>query len=327
MLGGTLHQRIARLGIIGIDELLGAECGSTFLTLVAISLRSMAAGTLSADVAVGKETSRLLIVELLAHLFHKLTLIIEFAEEIAGKLMVYVARGATVDIKGYTETAETLLDELMIAVHHLLNANTLLACTNGDRHSMLITATHEYHLTSLQAKVTHIYVGRHIHTSQMTDMYRTIGIGQSCCDCCSFEILFHTDFLICAKVLFSPVIGCSRGLLFVTRDTSAAREKNPFTSPYPHAHLPPCLSLMGEHLLARAMTSGHLPIASTPPWPSSSRLLLRWALLQAVQPRHEHGHAHAFPSSEQWWHHPGSGWHHAQGQHQAKPRQRLFLAR
>ena len=66
VLGFALDQRVARLGVVGIDELLGRERGAALLALVAVGLGGVAAGALALDVAVGQEVAGLLVVELLA---------------------------------------------------------------------------------------------------------------------------------------------------------------------------------------------------------------------------------------------------------------------
>ena len=123
------HQRIARLGIVGIDEFLRAERGTALLALVAIGIRCVASRTLAAYVTVRKEMAGLLVIELLANLLHELALVIEFAEEVACELVVSGARGAAVDVKRNAEAPETVLDKLVIAVHDLLHSDTLLAGT------------------------------------------------------------------------------------------------------------------------------------------------------------------------------------------------------
>jgi hypothetical protein len=64
----------------------------------------------------------------------------------------------------------------VITVYHILRGDTLLAGTLCHGHAMLVGAAHEEHLLALEAEVTYVDVGRHIHARQMTDMYRTVGI-------------------------------------------------------------------------------------------------------------------------------------------------------
>ena len=69
----------------------------------------MATRTLAAYVAVGKETPRLLVVELLADLLDELAVVVELAEEVAGKTVVDFAGGAAVDVERYAEPLEGVL--------------------------------------------------------------------------------------------------------------------------------------------------------------------------------------------------------------------------
>ena len=139
----------------------------------------------------------LLIVELLRSDFHKFPLVIELLEKVGGKLMVNLAGGAAVDVETDTKVSKRFLDDAMIAIHHILHSASLLLCTDGHRYTMLITPTHKHHLTSLQSQVSRIDVGRYIHASQMSNVYRSIGIWQRCRHSCSLKVfLFHVLILI-----------------------------------------------------------------------------------------------------------------------------------
>ncbi len=66
----------------------------------------------------------------------------------------------------------------MITVNDLLRSDALLAGTLGYGHTVLVATTHKHHIHALQAQVAHIDVGRHIHSCQVTDVDRAVGIGQ-----------------------------------------------------------------------------------------------------------------------------------------------------
>jgi hypothetical protein len=191
VLGFLLYKGIAGFCIIGIDKFLGRECSTALLALVAVSLGSMATGTFTLDVTVGKEAASSLVKELLADLLHKLAFLVEFLEEVACKLVMNGTAGARVYIEGDAKLFERVLDDAMIAVNNLLHADTLLASTNGNGYTMLVATTNEEYIALLQAQISHVDIGRHIYTSQMTDVYRAVGIGKSRCNGGSFEILFH----------------------------------------------------------------------------------------------------------------------------------------
>ena len=154
----------------------------------------MAAWTLTLDVAVGEELLGLLVIELLGGDFHEFAFVIELLEEVGGKLVVCLAGGAAVDVETDAEVGKRLLDDAVIAVHHILHGAPLLLGTDGHGHSMFVASTHKQNVTSFQTQVTCIYVGWHIHTSQVSDVYRTIGIWQCCRYGSSLEVfLFHVD--------------------------------------------------------------------------------------------------------------------------------------
>ena len=194
MLGGLLHQRVAVDGIDGVDEFFGRERGTTLLTLVAVGSFGMATWAFTLDVAVGQELLCFLVIELFRGDFHKLALVVEFPEEVGGKLVVRLAGGAAVDVETDAEVGKRLLDDAMIAVHHVLHGASLFLRTDGHGHTVFIASTHKQHLATLQAQVSCIDVGRHIHASQVADVHRPIGIRQSRRHRCSLVVLlFHVD--------------------------------------------------------------------------------------------------------------------------------------
>ena len=172
------HGCRAADGRLRVDQLSGREVATALLALVAVSPFVVAVGALAHHVTVGQELLGLLVVELLGGLLHQLALVIELAEPVGGKLMVGLRGGAAVDVKRDAELLERVLDHLVVAVHHILRCDTLLAGTDGDGHTMLVRAANEKDLALLQTKIAHIDIGRHIDTSQVTDMYPAIGIRQ-----------------------------------------------------------------------------------------------------------------------------------------------------
>lgn len=196
MRGLALDQGIAGEGIARVDELLGREGTATILTLVAIGTLRMAARTLAHDIAVGKELMGFIVVELLALHLHELVVVIELTEKVAGYLMMDVAGGTAIYVERNAEPFERILDDLVITIDDILRRAALLLGTNGDRHTMFVTATDEEYFLTLQAQITYIDVGRYIHTGQVTDVHWSIGIRKCRRDKCSFEFLFHHGFSI-----------------------------------------------------------------------------------------------------------------------------------
>ena len=132
----------------------------------------------SLDVAVGEELMRLLVVVLLAFDLHKLAAIVELAEEVGSQLMVGLGGGAGIDIEGDAKVLERLFDDVVVAIYHVLRGATLLLGPDGHRHSMLVAAADEEHILTLEAKIAHVDVGWHIDTCQVSDVHRTVGVGQ-----------------------------------------------------------------------------------------------------------------------------------------------------
>ena len=206
MLRRFFDKRVACFSVIGVDEFLGRKRSAAFLALVAISLRSMATRTLSADVAVGQEVAGLLVVELFAHLFNELAIVIEFAEEVAGKLVVRLARSATINIEGNAKPLEAVLDQVVVAVDNLLHRNALFASPDGNRNTMLVAASDEQAFAALQPEIASIDVSWHVNTSKVTDMYRSVRVRQSGRNSGSLEMLFHDcKCLLPTKVRLFPL--------------------------------------------------------------------------------------------------------------------------
>ena len=109
-----------------------------------------------------------------------------------------LAGRTAVDVVGNTEFIERIPDERVIAVHDLLGGDALLAGALGHGYTMLIAATHEQYVLALQAQVSHVDVGRHIHTSQVTDVNRTVSIRQRRRHqrACKFLLFLHCHIII-----------------------------------------------------------------------------------------------------------------------------------
>ncbi len=180
--GLFLRQRIAGLGIIGIDQFVRGERSAAFLALVAVRAQRMAARTFAADITIGKEMSGLGVVELLGSLFHKLACVIHRAEIVCRKLMMDRRGGTRVDIIADTELLERRLDEFVITVYHLLRGDAFFSCADSHRHAVLVATADEEDLLAFEAQITGVDIRRNIDACQVPDMNRTIGIRQCSCD-------------------------------------------------------------------------------------------------------------------------------------------------
>ena len=116
--------------------------------------------------------------------------------------MVYAGCGATIDVERYAEVFEGFLDEVVVAVNHLLRGDALLARAYSDGYAMLVAAANEYYLLLLQSEVSHIDVRWYIYTSEVTYMYASVGIGKRCRDSCSLVLLFFHCCIVCLLFVF-----------------------------------------------------------------------------------------------------------------------------
>ena len=87
-----------------------------------------------------------------------------------------------IDIEAYAEVRKRALDQLVITIDHLLGRDTLLTGADGYRHAVLVRTANEKHLFAFEAQIAGVNVRRNIHSCQVTDMDRTVRIGECCCD-------------------------------------------------------------------------------------------------------------------------------------------------
>ena len=106
--------------------------------------------------------------------------------------MVYAGCGATIDVERYAEVFEGFLDEVVVAVNHLLRGDALLARAYSDGYAMLVATADENNVLLLEAKIANIDIGWHVNTCQVADMHTTVSVRQCCGYGGTFEILlFH----------------------------------------------------------------------------------------------------------------------------------------
>ena len=135
-------------------------------------------GASTHDVAVGKEGLRLLVVVLLRYGLGEYTLVVECAEELGGCAVVLTRSGTRVDIERDTKTLEGALDDIVVLIYHILRGYALVACLDGDGHTVLVRATNPDYISATQTQITHINIGGNIYARQVTNMYRTIGVWE-----------------------------------------------------------------------------------------------------------------------------------------------------
>ena len=152
---------------------------------------------LTGDVTVGKELLSLFVVELRGGLLRQLTLIIELTKPLGSKTVMRLTRSATVDIERYAKLFKRLLNHRVVTIDHVLRCDAFLAGTYSNGYTMLVATANEQHILLLQAQVTYVDVGRHIHTCQMTDVNTSVGIRQRRGNGRSLKtFLFHINSLV-----------------------------------------------------------------------------------------------------------------------------------
>ena len=190
---GFLHHRLATAdGRLRIDQVCSIQRSTAGFALVAIRFFVAAMRTCTGYIAVGEELFSFLVVVLLACLFDEFAFLIQGAEEVRCHLSMCRRSCTGIDIERDTEVLKRFLDDAMKTIHHILRCNPFFLSAKGNRHTVLVRSPDHQNILSLQAKVTGIYIGRHIHTSQVPDMYRPVRIRQRRSNQRSLKLFFHT---------------------------------------------------------------------------------------------------------------------------------------
>lgn len=186
------HRDIAGYGRAGIDKVGGIEACAASLALVAVCVLVATVWASACHIAVGKKLAGLGIVKLLRCLFHKFALVVKTTEEIGSRAAVSIGCSAPVNIKRNAEFLKRIFYNIVISVHYILWGDTLGACLDSDRHTMLVGAAYEKHIGALEPEVSDINIGRDIYAGEMSYMHRSVGVRERRGDQSSLEILIHS---------------------------------------------------------------------------------------------------------------------------------------
>ena len=163
---------------LGVQQLLRAQGAAAFLTLVAVGPFGPALGACADYVTVGKEGPGLRVVVLLGLADNELAFIVELAEEVRSRLLMYGGGRPAVDVEIDAQPGEGVPYQAVVPVHYVLGRTALLAGLDCDGHPVFVGAAHEQHVLALQAKIPDVYVGRHVDSGQMSYMHRAVGVRQ-----------------------------------------------------------------------------------------------------------------------------------------------------
>ncbi len=110
--------------------------------------------------------------------------------------MVNFCTGTTVNIERNAKFFERLLYYLMVSINNVLRSNAFLTSLERYGNAVFVGTANEEYIAVFQAVVASIDVGRHIHASQMSNMYRSVCIRQSGSNGNSF-VVFHFLKILC----------------------------------------------------------------------------------------------------------------------------------
>jgi len=89
-----------------IDQFVGRECGSAFLTLVPVRIAVRAAGACSHNIPVGQESTGFGVIELFGLFFKEFSAVVEFFKKSRGGFVVDPGTGSGINIKRYAQPLE-----------------------------------------------------------------------------------------------------------------------------------------------------------------------------------------------------------------------------
>ena len=147
------------------------------LALVTVSSFVAALGAGSHYVAVGEEGLCFGVVELLAFAGDEFALVVELAEKLGCVLFMHLRGSAPVDVEMDAKRLETVFYDVVVLVHDVLGAASLLTRLDGDGHAVLVGTAHIKHLPPAHTKIADINVGGHIHSCKVPDVHRAVGVG------------------------------------------------------------------------------------------------------------------------------------------------------
>jgi hypothetical protein len=81
----------------------------------------------------------------------------------------------------------------MIPVDNLLWRNTLITGFQGNWYAMFVGTAYRNDIFALQPEIPCVNIGRYINSGQVTDVDRSVGIGESGGDQVSFKLLHETE--------------------------------------------------------------------------------------------------------------------------------------
>lgn len=98
---------------------------------------------------------------------------------------------AGIDAEAYAELLEGILNDFVVAVNHLLGCDAFFASAESHGDSMLIAASYHHYILSPQAQEASVDVGGDIDSGEVTDVDRSVGIGEGSGDEGALIFLFH----------------------------------------------------------------------------------------------------------------------------------------
>ena len=66
----------------------------------------------------------------------------------------------------------------MVFIHDFLRRNTLLSCFDGNGDPVFIRSPDEDHIFVVHSQETHVNIGGHIDSGQVSDMKRSVGVRE-----------------------------------------------------------------------------------------------------------------------------------------------------
>ena len=82
---------------------------------------------------------------------------------------------------------ERLFIQLVVAIHDILGSDSLGSRLERDGDPVLVGAANKERLLALETQIAGVNIGGYVHSGQVSDMHRPVGVGQCRSDKRSFK--------------------------------------------------------------------------------------------------------------------------------------------
>ena len=177
--GFFVFRRGVGNGAARIFKFFGAQRGTAFFALVAVSVVVTAHGAGAAHKAVSQKNTGFRVVQLLFFFKNKFVLFSQGAEKILTGFVMHRRGSAAVIIEAHTKIGKALFVQFVVAVNHNLRRNAFFARPQHNGYAVFIGTADVNNVRAFQTVVAYKDICRKIGAGKMSQMDGAVGIRQS----------------------------------------------------------------------------------------------------------------------------------------------------